>query len=99
MRNNAHDERGHSLTTTRGKNDLLRPNIKVNEDRYWCNRWLRDNKHRIVPDWWKQLLDAYEYNYTEIRKYLDTLCPYCMFNDSTRVGDIRVCKNCNSAIP
>jgi hypothetical protein len=101
MRNDSpYFERGHGLKTRRYDVNLLRSNIKVDEDRRSVFKWLQEHKGPIDPEWWKELLDCYDYNYTEINNYLQTLCPYCLFNDSTSVGNgVRLCNNCQAAIP
>ncbi len=79
-------ERGHSLTTKRGKRDLF-SKIELDPQHIQLmkeiNEWQKEHRHlyptlQEFSDWWKGVWADFNDNLEEILNYLESLCDSCL---------------------
>ena len=86
MSNYLYNERGHSLNTTRGKNDLLSKIVhdpKHTQLLKEIDNWGKDHRHlyptlQEFSDWWKGVWADFNDDLEDIMEYLDGLCGQCL---------------------
>ena len=98
-------ERGHSLTTRRGKSTKRQRELREMEaaHKYDSNlteidKWQKEHRHIMgslqeFSEWWKGVWADFNDDTEEILEYLQTLCRQCLSETVNQKGR-RMCMEC-----